>query len=351
MTAAFARITELHDEQLYLTNPCGRLLYRWLLRRYPAGKAQEFDIKEFQDWSEYNRRRPRPYCLSWIWKAMDELINIGLLSITKRYSRHCVKVVAFHPDGAEATEKKTSKKSNKTFKKSNKTFKKSNKTSEADLEQPQGKDSELRPSNIEHREIQRTANTHPTHPVVVGEIVQNFEVFQSKENYIAPNQIDEEIQHRLIENNEELYRQAPPIDKDSHQGKVLLEQIEDAGIQLHPKLKQVVIYSTFDVVRDALNVVKEAKAKGNLKNPAGLFVEALKNRWKPNSSVNDDFSLEFLRWYPHAIEVGLVENIPLNFLSKDRCNQPLVRWTKPGEFGSPYTLVCWRDLLGFDLDF
>ena len=345
MTAAFARITELHDEQLYLTNPCGRLLYRWLLRRYPAGKAQEFEIKEFQDWSEYHRRRPRPYCLAWIWKAMDELISIGLLSITKRYSRHCIKVVAHHPDGSKPTE-------NKTFKKSNKTFKKSNKTTGSQSELPTDKVSRDRLSCREHRETQSTADTRPLHPVVVGEVIKKFEeeILQNQSNQSQPVKTDQREENETVTSNEEFYGKAPTIDKDSYQGRDVLEQIEDAGIQLHPKLEQLVIYSTLDVVRDALNVVKEAKTKGNLKNPTGLFVDALKNEWKPSGSGNDDFSLEFLRWYPRAIKAGLVEDLPLNFLGKDRCNQPLVRWTKPGNFGAPYTLICWQNLLSIDLD-
>lgn len=47
-----------------------------------------------------------------------------------------------------------------------------------------------------------------------------------------------------------------------------------------------------------------------------------------------------------AIASGLVENVPIDWLSKDRYGQPLVRQRTPGLFGAPYKSIPWRDLLG-----
>ena len=45
-----------------------------------------------------------------------------------------------------------------------------------------------------------------------------------------------------------------------------------------------------------------------------------------------------------AIASGIVEDVPINYLTKDYYGQPLVRVPKPGLFGAPYTLVHWREL-------
>ena len=51
------------------------------------------------------------------------------------------------------------------------------------------------------------------------------------------------------------------------------------------------------MVLDAIAVVKKHKEKDTVKNPAGLLVEAIKNQWKPNNSVQvQPDPLGFLEW-------------------------------------------------------
>ncbi|MGQ4650697.1 hypothetical protein [Lyngbya aestuarii] len=342
MTAAFARITELHDEQLWLTNPCARMIYRWLLRRCPAGKEQEFELKDFQDWSEFNRRRPRPYCLPWIWQGLNELVQIGLLSITKRYSRRCVKLVAYHPDAYQEKQNKTFKNKNKTFEKLSKSFKK---------ETP--KPYSIRHSYRENREQTDTnkKKTHPTHPVVV----KKSECNQEEEDTSKIKKLGESAKtnEKTIKGNDysnkENILNLSGVDNYSQEAQGILKEAKGTGIHLHPKLEQFILQSTLDVVKDAIAVVNEAKARGSLKNPAGLLIEAIKNQWKPSAVVEQDLSDNylpvFLKWYEEAIASGLVEDMPVSYLSKDHHGDFLVRLRKPGAFGAPYTLVPWRELL------
>jgi len=341
MTATFARITELHDEQLWLTSPCARMLYRWLLRRCPAGREQEFELKDFQDWSEFNRRRPRPYCLPWIWRGIDELIQVGLLSITKRYSRRCVKLVTYHPEAEEEKQKKTSKNSQKTFDKLNKTFKK-------EASKPYSQTLSYRESR-EHTDTK----THPTHPVVVKKEPLIKEEEGTKKQAGIPKDIKNTKNYlELPKDLGEGKSSEPPSNENfSQEAQVVLKEAEDSGVHLHPKLKQFLLEATLDVVKDAIAVVKEAKARGNLKNPAGLLIEAIKNQWKPSvvaevaQNLSENYLPTFLEWYEQAIASGLVEDMPVNHLSKDQHGDFLVRLRKPGMFGAPYTLVSWRELL------
>ena len=67
---------------------------------------------------------------------------------------------------------------------------------------------------------------------------------------------------------------------DSGEGKFsaadaeILNEVEAIGIYLHPKLEQFVLDAAVDVVKDALAVVKETRAKETVRNPAGLLVGA-----------------------------------------------------------------------------
>jgi hypothetical protein len=114
-----------------------------------------------------------------------------------------------------------------------------------------------------------TLNTHPTHPVVVvNECEKEEEVSQEVMCGQTPHRGESEIEGENLE----------PI--DSGEGKFsaadaeILNEVEAIGIYLHPKLEQFVLDAAVDVVKDALAVVKETRAKETVRNPAGLLVGA-----------------------------------------------------------------------------
>src|SRR5690349_10362369 len=95
MSEVFARVTHTHDLLALQLTPCASRLYRWLLRRKPAGRPQEFEASEFSEWTGISRKRP--YSIRHIQRAVLELIDLGLIEIRKQYTSQIFKLVAYHP--------------------------------------------------------------------------------------------------------------------------------------------------------------------------------------------------------------------------------------------------------------
>lgn len=65
----------------------------------------------------------------------------------------------------------------------------------------------------------------------------------------------------------------------------ILQEVEAAGFQLNPWLKNLILTTSFEVVRDAMAVVVENQRWKTVHNPEGLLVEAIRNQWKLNISA------------------------------------------------------------------
>lgn len=63
----------------------------------------------------------------------------------------------------------------------------------------------------------------------------------------------------------------------------ILQEVEAAGFQLNPWLKNLLLTTSVEVVQNAMAVVAENQQWGIVRNPAGLLVEAIRNQWKPNN--------------------------------------------------------------------
>ena len=72
----------------------------------------------------------------------------------------------------------------------------------------------------------------------------------------------------------------PVAASDRHN--TILQEVEAAGFQLNPWLKNLLFTTSVEVVRDAMAVVAENQQRGRVRNPEGLLVEAIRNQWKPN---------------------------------------------------------------------
>lgn len=131
-----------------------------------------------------------------------------------------------------------------------------------------------------------------------------------------------------------------------------LYQIEDAGIRLNAQLEALVRDFTLEEVKNATayyHQIQRTKAsKGEkIDRPAGWFTDCLRQRWWQKALSEPEKSREkeeFEQWYREAIASGLVENVPISWLSTDHYGQPIVRLRKPSLFGAPYTSVPWRQL-------
>ena len=390
MTAAFARITDLHDQLACLINPCARLLYRWLLRRRPAGKIQEFYLSDFQNWSAQRRRRP--YCDRQIKRALFQLIDQGLVGqIKKYYSVQCWRLAAYHPDDETKMSEPGTQTSDSDTKKSKK--------------QPSNPHSAVPLYREKYKEI---ADTHPPHPAAVllkkseeeetsqGIMVNQIPQSEAREEQLKPEPInldegkfsaDAECEEKLIDassvaqlnaqmaalvqkftlkpcpvsqsaeeevESQEEVESKPQVEEYSepripeHEQK--LYQLEDAGIRLNAQLEALVRDFTLEEVKNAIAYYRQAKrtkeSKGQIiDRPAGWLTDCLRQSWwkttEPDKYQEEE---EFEKWYAEAIASGRVENVPISWLNTDRYGQPLVRVPKPGLFGAPYTLMPWREL-------
>jgi hypothetical protein len=90
-------------------------------------------------------------------------------------------------------------------------------------------------------------------------------------------------------------------------------QVEEAiaPAPMNPQIKKAVLAASLEAVQDAIAVVQQRKEAGRVKNPAGLFVKAVKEQWKPSGSkeVHDSFPKlpeDFNEWFELARKKGLV---------------------------------------------
>lgn len=129
-----------------------------------------------------------------------------------------------------------------------------------------------------------------------------------------------------------------------------LDLIEEAGIRLNAQLEARVRDFTLEALKNAIAYYRQSKrtkeAKGQkIDRPAGWLTDCLRQSWwkaaEPEKSRDEE---EFENWYAEAIASGLVEDVPISWLSRDWYGQPLVRVRQPTLFGAPYTLEPWRDL-------
>ena len=344
MTAIFARITEEHDCLAFSLTPCTRLLYHFLLRMRPAGTPLEFELSDFKDWTAKNRYKA--FCMKWIKQALAQLIDIGLVEVVKRYSSKCFKLITYHPENF------SSNSGNKTSNSGKKNSNFGNKTSKKEGSKPH----HAVPSYREDREL-REQQTQPTPPpVVVENKILEKPILAKKKNSDLRNNSQDACENQKpksinlskpeIDQSKQISASVETEPKNEINSKAdeQLDQIDELGVRLNPVLAKLVKMTSSDIIANSIEAYKEYKHKNSVKNPTGCMVEAIKKQWQPNQkTAHQSLSPEFLNWYPTAIEAGKVINIPTNYLSLDRYNEPLVQIPVPSPF-APYTLVSWREV-------
>ncbi|MGK7944633.1 MAG: hypothetical protein AB4058_09195, partial [Microcystaceae cyanobacterium] len=140
--------------------------------------------------------------------------------------------------------------------------------------------------------------------------------------------------------------------------KKLLEKCDDYGIKVNRTIERLIKSNTSEVVLNALEALREHKRQGQVKNPSGFLVKAIKEKWKPTTATNTPqtspkpssspylpnptaaITEEFSQWYERAISIGLVEDVPIQHLPLYQHREPMVRVLTPnGRF--PYDLLRW----------
>jgi hypothetical protein len=232
---SFAPITEEFDELFARTlPPAAKTLWSWLRRQAPSGKVMEFDLTDFVQ--KFN------YSLKWGRRALDCLIDNGLVKIVRKFHGYGFRVIVYQI-GELRNGKKTSSESEETSNDWNKT-------------------SQILPSNphsfvnnkkesIDNKLKTQTLPTH--HPVL----------------------IDNEVAETPYQHTQ--------ISQDSEQ-QDLLRQAENLGIHLNNNLIALALNHSVEVVRNAIAALREQLSAGKkVANPAGYLTNAIRRGWKPNA--------------------------------------------------------------------
>jgi hypothetical protein len=284
---AFARITDAHDLFTQGLPPCARSLYRWLLRRAPAGKTAEIHLEEFQNYKQ-GAFSGRGYTLFWIKKSLQQLIDLGAVDVAFKFSSKVFKLITWHPDRQSAEDLKSSSfVQNETTEKLNRSlpFGPSNPHSFVPLYR------ELRETT--NRTIQKTVSQErqegpkvdrPAPPILQSQktplealleapIAPPTPQIQSIEPQEAPEQETKQAQE--IED---------PIAPE------ISEKIKIAGFRLNSTLAAIVRSTQAQIVLDAIEAAQQylTKAKQEKqalkREPEAVLVSAIKNQWQPNKS-------------------------------------------------------------------
>jgi hypothetical protein len=374
-------------------SPCARFLYQFLLRLRPAGQAIEFEFEDFNQHITQTHRRP--FSNKWIKTAIAQLEEIGLIQILKKFNTHCLKLVAVHPNFF--SDEKAAQLAQKPCPYSRETSKKG--ASNPDSAVP------IHRENIENNkqpvvveEIFSTNMESTTNTDVLGltnleivadsdrsmtsleticksnesiaslefveksnESIASLETICKSNESIASLEFVEESNESLasleivgesqtvemtsLDNSTNMGEEkfSAPRQKESSE---LLKKAEDVGVILNPYVIGLIAKAEVEVVKNAIAALKEAKRKGTVKNPTGYLVKAIQQKWQPMEAKDPQSGLphDFGDWYQKMIALGLVENLPPNYLSSDRNGEPFVRVRMPNG-NCPYTLTPWREAM------
>jgi hypothetical protein len=215
-----------------------------------------------------------------------ELIALGLVEIRKQYTSQIFKLVAHHP-------------SDENVQILDQNVQIATKMSQTEASKPCN-------SVPFYREDLEISDNPLTHPVAADEKIDEIEIGSDQEGVLR------ELDAKIPALNAELTNLVPNSAKDhfsdAAQNREVLYQVRDAiaPIPLNPQIKKVVLESALTTVQDAIALVKERQKRGEVKNPAGLLVEAIRGQWKPAQSVRSVMA-EFKVWYEAACAKGVIE--------------------------------------------
>jgi hypothetical protein len=126
---------------------------------------------------------------------------------------------------------------------------------------------------------------------------------------------------------------------------IIIETI--APIPLNQNLRKQVLQVQSEVILDAVALVKQQKAHGKAKNPAGLLIKAIQNNWKPNLIEENAYSIpdDFNEWFDLARKSGLA--IASSLIDGVLCVYTNAhRWEPYEDFRAGFSLPWLKKMLG-----
>ena len=199
-------------------------------------------------------------------------------------------------------------------------------------------------------------------PEVMKSEVQNsegeLEKEQSQETKIdSKNQISRETNQENVEISDETRKKlkkygvnlAKKTDESQFSGipKDLYEKLKELDISLDAKVRDAIAAHDLSQAYGAIAHIE--RTRSTIQNTRGVFLYQLSKQSVTNRQKSEDHrrkkEAEFLAWYEVAIADGIVEDVPVSYLSRDCKNQPLVRLkqTDP-KARPPYRIEPWKNV-------
>lgn len=301
---AFARVTAIHDAIALTLTPCAGQLYRWLLRKVPAGKPQELYLKDFAQWS--SGRRKQPYSIRHIQRALEELIATGLIAIVTRYTARIFKLICNHPETPDDAPSSNDK--NVQIRDEN--VQVVTKMSKIDPSKPYG-------SVSSYRESRETTKTHhPLHPVLKSDKERisistqdlNVENVEVDSNVAVESRVG--CEETRTDSSPHLEPQNVPLSSEEINIDPQLQAEVEEVISPQPmnmNIKRVLMAASVEIIQNALSVVKQQKKAGRAKRPAAMLVKAIQEGWTPNpTNAAAGMPDGFTEWFDLARAKGIV---------------------------------------------
>lgn len=124
-------------------------------------------------------------------------------------------------------------------------------------------------------------------------------------------------------------------------------ELDKLGIKLNTTLTKKMGTVTEEIVLTAIEALKDQLQRGKIQNPGGWLACAIEEGWVKAEGLRQReeprYPEGFEQWYAEAIECGFVLDLPVNYLSLDRNNEPIIKIDRADAFGAPYTLMPWRE--------
>lgn len=264
---SFARVTEQHDEIALKLTPCAGLLYRALLRSTPAGKLQEFELREFCAWADYS--------LKWARSALNELCDLALVEVLRTFSRQGYRLIAYHPN-----QEKTGHVAEQP----------STKPAQTSQKAPSNPYPSY-PSYRGTRGFKETTNKTTTHPVT-----------KNQQGGLTRLSVDLKIPEPEIELETEL--EIEPT---------ILQNLEASGFKINSTLNKIVRSTQAQTVIQAIEATQqyisklEQKKQPLRRQPEALLVSAIREEWQPQrqETATNIVPTEFNAWFNLAKTIGL----------------------------------------------
>lgn len=89
--------------------------------------------------------------------------------------------------------------------------------------------------------------------------------------------------------------------------KGLISELQELGIRMNPTIQRLIDGTPAGIVESAMQALREAQMKNEVKNPSGWLHKAITEAWQPNEAFQENSELvRFNEWWPRARKQGLV---------------------------------------------